>query len=76
MHEADFNKDVKNDLTNFAKNQFTAGFDYMISGHYHLSELYSLEKGKLAVLGDWFHRPSYAKFDGKDLSLFQWEENV
>ena len=76
MHEADFNKDVKNELQNFAKNQFIDGFDYMISGHYHLSEIYSLEKGKLAVLGDWFHRPSYAKFDGKDLSLFQWEENV
>ena len=76
MHEAEFNKDVKNELQNFAENQFRNGFDYMISGHYHLSEIYSLDKGKLAVLGDWFHRPSYAKFDGKDLFLLQWEENV
>ena len=76
MHEAGFNKDVKNELQNFAENQFRNGFDYMISGHYHLSEIYSLDKGKLAVLGDWFHRPSYAKFDGKDLSLLQWEEDV
>ena len=76
MHEADFNKDVKNELQNFAESQFRNGFDDMISGHYHLSEIYSLDKGKLAVLGDWFHRPSYAKFDGRDLSLLQWEENV
>ena len=48
----------------------------MISGHYHLGEIYNLDQGKLAVLGDWFHRPSYAKYDGKDLSLLQWEENV
>ena len=71
-----FNKDVKIELQNFAKTQFKNGFDYMISGHYHLGEIYNLDQGKLAVLGDWFHRPSYAKYDGKDLSLLQWEENV
>lgn len=76
MHEAEFNKDVKIELQNFAKTQFKNGFDYMISGHYHLGEIYNLDQGKLAVLGDWFHRPSYAKYDGKDLSLLQWEENV
>ena len=48
----------------------------MISGHYHLGEIYNLDKGKLAVLGDWFHRPSYAKFDGEDLSMNLWKENV
>ena len=66
----------KIELQNFAKTQFKNGFDYMISGHYHLGEIYNLDQGKLAVLGDWFHRPSYAKYDGKDLSLVQWEENV
>ena len=76
MHGADFNKDVKNELQIFAKEQFDKGFDYMISGHYHLGEIYNLDKGKLAVLGDWFHRPSYAKFDGEDLSMNLWEENV
>ena len=76
MHEAEFNKDVKIELQNFAKTQFKNGFDYMISGHYHLGEIYNLDQGKLAVLGDWFHRPSYAKYDGEDLSLLQWEENV
>ena len=76
MHGADFNKDVKNELQIFAKEQFDNGFDYMISGHYHLGEIYNLDKGKLAVLGDWFHRPSYAKFDGEDLSMNLWKENV
>ena len=76
MHGADFNKNVKNELQSFAKERFDKGFDYMISGHYHLGEIYSLNSGKLAVLGDWFHRPSYAKFDGEDLSMNFWEENV
>ena len=72
----DFYYKNKEQYQNFAKTQFKNGFDYMISGHYHLGEIYNLDQGKLAVLGDWFHRPSYAKYDGKDLSLLQWEENV
>ena len=51
MHEADFNKDVKIELQSFAKKQFNNGFDYMVSGHYHLGEIYNLNNGKLAVLG-------------------------
>ena len=46
----------------------------MISGHYHLGV--ARKSRKVAVLGDWFHRPSYAKFDGKELSLLLWEDNV
>ena len=55
---------------------FDNGFDYMISGHYHLGEIFSVNKGKLAVLGDWFHRPSYAVFDGNDLELRLWENDA
>ena len=76
MHGADFNKNVKIELQSFAKKQFNVGFNYMITGHYHLGEIYNLHNGKLAVLGDWFYRPSYAKFDGKDLSMNLWEEHV
>ena len=38
MHEADFNKDVRLNCKVFAKKQFNNGFDYMVSGHYHLGE--------------------------------------
>ena len=47
----------------------------MISGHYHLGEIFDIGKGKLAVLGDWFHKPSYAVFDGNDLKLVEWEND-
>ena len=75
-HNADFNKDVRIELKNIAKTHFDNGFDYMISGHYHLGEMFSMKEGKLIVLGDWFFRPSYAIFDGDDLELILWEEDV
>jgi len=75
-NEANFNNNVKIELQNFAKKKFDNGFDYMISGHYHLGKMFNINQGKLAVLGDWFHRPSYAKFNGKDLSFVFWEEDA
>lgn len=74
-HNEDFNKDVRNELQAKAEKKFENGFDFMISGHYHLGELFDLKNGKLAVLGDWFFRPSYAIFDGDDLKIRHWETN-
>ena len=48
----------------------------MVSGHYHLGEMFSINNGKLAVLGDWFHKPSYAIFDGENFKLELWENDV
>ena len=71
----DFNKDVRKELYNVAKKHFDNDFDYMISGHYHLGEMFTINQGKLAVLGDWFDKPSYAMFDGNDLTLIDWKDN-
>ena len=75
MHSADFNKDVRIELQQAARTHFDRGCDFMISGHYHLGEIFDIGKGKLAVLGDWFHKPSYAVFDGNDLKLVEWEND-
>jgi len=72
-HPEKFNEDVRIELQDYAKNHFDNGFDYMVCGHYHLGEMFSVNEGKLAILGDWFHRPSYAVYDGMDLKLHQWE---
>ena len=67
---------TRNELKKFASRHFEKGFDYMVCGHYHLNEIIDVGKGKLAVLGDWQDQPSYAVFDGKKLTLHQWENNV
>ena len=74
-HSEDFNKDVRIELKQAAKKHFDNGFDYMISGHYHLGEMFTINEGKLAVLGDWFFRPSYAVYDGEDLNMVLWEKD-
>ena len=75
-HSQDFNRDVRIEIQEIAKKHFENDFDYMISGHYHLGEMFSVNKGKLAILGDWFFRPSYAVFDGEDLKLELWEQDA
>ena len=66
------NQKVKDELISIAKTHFDNNLDYMICGHYHLGEMFKVNKGKLAVLGDWFHKPSYAIFDGKELKLINY----
>jgi len=75
-HSEKFNENVRIELQNISKKHFENGFDYMISGHYHLGEMFKVNEGKLAVLGDWFFRPYYAVFDGEDLSLKPWEHDA
>lgn len=75
-HSQDFNKDVRIEIQKIAKKHFENDFDYMISGHYHLGEMFNVNEGKLAILGDWFFRPSYAVFDGEDLKLELWEQDA
>ena len=65
-------KKVKEELKLVAKSHFDNKLDYMVCGHYHLGEMFKINKGKLAVLGDWFHKPSYAIFDGEKFSLKSW----
>ena len=67
---------IRNELTKFASGHFEKGFDYMVCGHYHLNEIIDVGKGKLAVLGDWQDQQSYAVFDGRELTLHQWENNA
>jgi len=69
-------KKIKKELINQASKHFEKGFDYMVCGHYHLNEIINVGKGKLAVLGDWNDKPSYAIFDGKELTLHEWEGNA
>jgi UDP-2,3-diacylglucosamine pyrophosphatase LpxH len=75
-HSEKFNENVRIELQDISKKHFENGFNYMISGHYHLGEMFKVNEGKLAVLGDWFFRPYYAVFDGEDLSLEPWEHDA
>ena len=41
-----------------------------------MGELIDINSGKLAIMGDWFSRPTYAYFDGHDLKMFDWDLDV
>lgn len=67
---------VREEIKLVAKKHIDSGFDYMICGHYHLGELINLNNGKLAIMGDWFHNPTYAYFDGEELTMYPWGKNA
>ena len=75
-HSENFNTDIRTEIQDIAKSHFDNGFDYMVCGHYHLGEIFSINNGKLAILGDWFFKPTYAVFDGTDLSIHKWDYNA
>lgn len=69
-------KKIRDELIDNAKTHFDNGFDFMICGHYHLNEIIQINEGRLIVLGDWMENPSYAVFDGENLSLHDWEHDA
>ena len=73
--KAELSENIRSELKSFAKKKFDNGFDYMISGHYHLGEMHVMNDCKLAILGDWFSRPSYAVFNGEELYFNPWGED-
>ena len=49
--------------------------EYFIYGHLHLFERVELaDKATMVVLGEWIKRCSYARWDGKNLTLHQLEQ--
>lgn len=53
----------------FALDKFSEGFDYVLLGHIHEPVRHE-EGGKIYInCGDWMREFSYAKYDGKDLTL-------
>ena len=65
-------ENIRSEIKQKAKEHIENGFDYMICGHYHLGEIIKINNGKLAIMGDWFSKPTYAYFDGEDLKMYDW----
>jgi len=75
-HSEKISHDVRKEIQLEAEKHIDNGFDYMICGHYHLGEMIDLNNGKLVIMGDWFHNPTYAYFNGEELTMHPWEHNA
>lgn len=57
-------------MEDFAINQISKDFDYVIVGHRHKATFKKLGPGTFIDLGDWLNpKPTFAYFDGKDVKL-------
>jgi len=57
----------------FAKGRFREGFDFVVLGHSHRPLRYQQGDHVYVNLGDWIRQFTFAKFDGKTLTLETWQ---
>ncbi|NQV36916.1 MAG: UDP-2,3-diacylglucosamine diphosphatase [Candidatus Marinimicrobia bacterium] len=74
-HSDEYNKRVQTELASYAESYIKQDTDYVISGHYHQRVEKEILDGKLLILGDWIHAPSYGYFDGSQLSLIPFDHD-
>jgi UDP-2,3-diacylglucosamine hydrolase len=61
------------DMSRFAQQKISEGYDYVIMGHNHVPCRRNLGSGVYVNLGDWVSERTYAVFDGVSLELKTWE---
>ncbi|MGC9337227.1 MAG: UDP-2,3-diacylglucosamine diphosphatase [Candidatus Cloacimonadia bacterium] len=60
-------------LTDFAKQKFAEGFDYVIMGHIHQPRILQFDSGTYINLGDWIKHYSYLVIEDGELELKYWK---
>jgi UDP-2,3-diacylglucosamine hydrolase len=61
------------DMSKFAQQKISEGYDYVIMGHNHVSCRRNIGSGVYVNLGDWISERTYAVFDGTSLELKKWD---
>lgn len=57
-------------MTDFAKNKIDDGYDFVVMGHRHKTDMVKHNLGIYVNLGDWIGKnPTFADFDGNDLKI-------
>lgn len=63
-------------LFDFAKKKIDLGYDYVVLGHTHKSEIKSYKNGFYINLGSWLSLPEVGIFDGIDFKLLPVEQVI
>jgi len=59
-------------LIRYGQRLFADGFQYVITGHFHLPTVYCEDRNVFLNLGDWIRYFSFGYFDGDNLNLAYW----
>lgn len=68
-------EEERQELIKYGERIIDQGYDYVITGHFHLPTDYHYKKGKLLNLGDWIRYFTFGYFDGQELRLCYWNRN-
>lgn len=64
----------RQELIEYGQGLMAKGYQYIITGHFHLPTIYKQGNCKLLNLGDWMRYFSFGYFDGRDLELCYWNK--
>jgi len=64
------------DYLNYAKSKFKIGFDFVVLGHSHRPLIRRWGDKTFVNVGDWMRKFTYGRFDGENLTLEKWGEDL
>ena len=73
-HFNDYADDIKKEILQYARKEWSKGRDVVLVGHYHQKEIIEEDSKFLIFLGDWLQHYSVTKFDGNNWVQFTWNE--
>ncbi len=68
-------EEERRELLEYGEKIISDGYDFVVTGHFHLPTDHQFPKGKLINLGDWIRYFTFAYFDGNELSLCYWDKD-
>lgn len=72
-HHSDDNSYGASGMKEFAEKKIAEGFDYVIMGHFHKPQTFSIGKGLYITLGDWINHNTYGEYSNGKFELKKWE---
>ncbi len=74
LRSPEMEKTIRNEITEYSRNKFKEGYQYIVMGHYHMPTAYRENGNTFLNLGDWMKYFTFGYFDGKELSLCYWKQ--
>ena len=73
LRNPDLVEDGLRELLEYGEKKINEGYQYVVTGHFHLPTEHQYEQGKIINLGDWIRYFTFGYFDGDELSLCYWK---
>ncbi|HCK99090.1 MAG TPA: UDP-2,3-diacylglucosamine hydrolase [Candidatus Marinimicrobia bacterium] len=75
LRDPDMIEKERKELIEYGRQKIQEGYQFVVTGHFHLPLEYRHKTAKMINLGDWIRYFTFGYFDGKELSLRYWKQD-